>query len=45
MQRGGAVDQRFGLAVAAAVVVTTVILAVVLLFLGRYVVVRVVVRV
>jgi hypothetical protein len=39
MQRGGAVDQRFGLVVVAAVVVTAVILAVVLMFLGGYVVV------
>ena len=39
MQRGGAVDQRFGLVVVAAVVVAAVILAVVLMFLGGYVVV------
>ena len=39
MQRGGTVDQRFGLVVVAAVVVTAVILAVVLMFLGGYVVV------
>jgi ABC-type transport system involved in cytochrome bd biosynthesis fused ATPase/permease subunit len=39
MQRGGTVDQWFGLVVVAAVVVTAVILAVVLMFLGGYVIV------